>query len=56
MLAPAHSSTSLNAIQQLLGHRSLHTMSVYLQHIGPAAAVAEATPKTRHLAVQPYHR
>ena len=53
MLAPAHSSTSLNAIRQLLGYRSLHTTSVYLQHIGPAAAVAEATAKTAHLAVQP---
>ena len=26
---------------------------VYLQHIAPAAAVAEATVKTAHLAVQP---
>jgi site-specific recombinase XerD len=45
--------TSLNAIQQLLGYRSLHTTSVYLQRIAPAAAVAEANGKTAHLAVQP---
>ena len=38
---------------RLLGHRSLHTTSVYLQHIAPAAAVAEATAKTAHLAVEP---
>jgi len=44
------SATSLNAIQQLLGHRSRHTTTVYLQHIAPAAAVAEATAKTTHLA------
>jgi hypothetical protein len=31
----------------------LRTTSVYLQHIAPAAAVAEATAKTAHLAVQP---
>jgi hypothetical protein len=31
----------LNAIQELLGHHSLHTTSIYLQHIAPAAAVAE---------------
>jgi Phage integrase family len=37
-LAQVQSGTSLNAIQQLLGHRSLHTTSVYLQHIAPAAA------------------
>jgi integrase/recombinase XerD len=52
-LAQVQSGTSLNAIQQLLGHRSLHTTSVYLQHIAPAAAVAEATAKTAHLAVKP---
>jgi site-specific recombinase XerD len=52
-LAQVQSGTSLNAIQQLLGHRSLHTTSVYLQHIAPAAAVAEASAKTAHLAVQP---
>jgi len=46
-------SEALNAIQQLLGHRSLHTTSVYLQHIAPAAAVAEATAKAAHLAVAP---
>jgi site-specific recombinase XerD len=45
--------TSLNAIQQLLGHRSLHTTSVYVSHIAPMTAVAEATAKTAHLAVQP---
>jgi len=49
----AQSGTSLNAIQQLPGHRSLHTTSVYLQHIAPAAPVAEAMGKTAHLAVQP---
>jgi site-specific recombinase XerD len=52
-LAQVQAGTSLNAIQQLLGHRSLHTTSVYLQHIAPAAAVAEATAKTAHLAVAP---
>jgi site-specific recombinase XerD len=52
-LAQVQSGTSLNAIQVLLGHRSLHTTSVYLHHIAPAAAVAEATAKTAHLAVQP---
>jgi site-specific recombinase XerD len=52
-LAQVQSGTSLNAIQQRLGHRSLHTTSVYLLHIAPAAAVAEATAKTAHLAVRP---
>jgi integrase/recombinase XerD len=52
-LAQVQSGTSLNAIQALLGHRSLHTTSTYLQHIAPAAAVAEATTKTAHLAVEP---
>jgi site-specific recombinase XerD len=52
-LAQVQAGTSLNAIQQLLGHRSLHTTIVYLQHIAPAAAVAEAIGKTAHLAVQP---
>jgi site-specific recombinase XerD len=52
-LAQVQSGTSLNAIQQLLGHRSLHTTSVYLSHIAPAAALAEATAKTAHLAVKP---
>jgi integrase/recombinase XerD len=52
-LGQVQAGVSLNAIQALLGHRSLHTTSVYLQHIAPAAAVAEATEKTGHLAVQP---
>jgi site-specific recombinase XerD len=52
-LAQVQSGASLNAIQQHLGHRSLHTTSVCLQHIAPAAAVAEATAKMAHLAVQP---
>jgi site-specific recombinase XerD len=52
-LGQVQAGTSLNAIQQLLGHRSLHTTSPYLQHIAPAAAVAEATAKTAHLAVKP---
>jgi len=52
-LGQVQAGVSLNAIQALLGHRSLHTTSVYLQHIAPAAAVAEATAKTTHLAVQP---
>jgi hypothetical protein len=30
-------------LQQLFAHRSVHTTSVYLQHVAPAAAVAEAT-------------
>jgi site-specific recombinase XerD len=52
-LAQVQSGTSLKAIQQLLGRRSLHTTSIYLQHIAPAVAVAEATAKTAHLAVEP---
>jgi site-specific recombinase XerD len=52
-LGQLQAGVSLNAIQALLGHRSLHTTSVYLQHIAPAAAVAEATAKTAHLAVVP---
>ena len=52
-LAQVQGGTSLNAIQQLLGHRSLHTTRVYLRHIAPATAVAEATAKTAHLTVQP---
>jgi integrase/recombinase XerD len=52
-LGQVQAGVSLNAIQQLLGHRSLHTTSVYLNHLAPAAAVAEATSKTVHLAVQP---
>lgn len=30
-----------------------HTTRVFIQHIAPAAAVADATEKTKHLAVQP---
>ena len=52
-LAQVQSGTSLNAIQQLLGHSSLATTATYVSHIGPAKAVAEATAKTAHLAVQP---
>ena len=52
-LGQVQAGVSVNAIQALLGHRSLHTTSVYLQHIAPAKAVAEATAKTAHLAVQP---
>jgi site-specific recombinase XerD len=52
-LGQVQAGTSLNAIQQLLGHRSLHTTSIYRQHIAPAAAVAEATAKTAHLTVAP---
>src|SRR5262245_58696846 len=52
-LGQVQAGVSLNAIQALLGHRSRHRTSVYLQHIAPAAAVAEATAKTTHLAVQP---
>jgi site-specific recombinase XerD len=52
-LGQVQSGTSLNAIQVLLGHGSLHTTSVYLHHIAPTAVVAEATAKTGHLAVEP---
>ncbi len=52
-IAQVQAGTSLNAIQQLLGHRSLHTTSIYFQHIARAAAVAEATTKTTLLAVAP---
>ena len=47
------SGTSLPVIQQLLGHSSLATTATYVSHIAPAKAVAEATAKTAHLAVQP---
>jgi hypothetical protein len=47
--AKVQAGTSLNAIQQLLGHRSLHTTSVYLQHIAPAAAVARGHGQDRAL-------
>jgi site-specific recombinase XerD len=43
----------LAVIQQLLGHSSLATTATYVSHIAPAKAVAEATAKTAHLAVQP---
>jgi integrase/recombinase XerD len=52
-LGQVQAGVSLNAIQALLGHSSLHTTSIYLHHIAPASAVAEATAKTAHLAVQP---
>jgi site-specific recombinase XerD len=47
------SGTSLPVIQQLLGHCSLATTATHVSHIAPAKAVAEATEKTTHLAVQP---
>jgi site-specific recombinase XerD len=43
----------MNLIQAQLGHTSLATTSRYLAHIAPAKAVAEATARTQHLAVQP---
>ena len=46
-LAQVQSGTSLNAIQHLFGHGSLHTTSAYLQHIAPVAVVAEATAGLR---------
>jgi site-specific recombinase XerD len=52
-LGQVESGTSLPVIQQLLGHSSLSTTATYVSHIAPARAVAEATAKTAHLAVQP---
>jgi len=51
-LGQVQAGVSLNAIQALLGHRSLHTTSVYLQHAASTSMPA-SLPKT---AVWPPHR
>jgi len=52
-LGPGRGWDIVAVIQLLLGHSSLATTATYVSHIAPAKAVAEATAKTQHLAVQP---